>query len=68
MTFCLVNIYPVPAVSLHTIYVCVWLKPSENSRRKTRRAEEEGAGEEAFPGRREKEKEGRGEVEKEGGG
>lgn len=43
-------------------------KPSENSRRKTRRAEEEGAGKEAFPGRREKEKEGRGEVEKEGGG
>lgn len=43
-------------------------KPSENSRRKTRRAEEEGAGKEAFPGRREKEKAGRGEVEKEGGG
>lgn len=66
MTFCLVNIYPVPAVSLHTIYILA--KPSENSRRKTRRAEEEGAGKEAFPGRREKEKEGRGEMEKEGGG
>lgn len=42
--------------------------PSENSRRKARRAEEEGAGKEAIPGRREKEEEGRGEVEKEGGG
>lgn len=44
--------------NLHT---CLSI-PSETSRRKARRAEEEGAGEEAFTGRGEKEKERGGEM------
>lgn len=42
MTFCLVNIYPVPAVSLHTIYVSIWLylqRIREEKREERRRRE-----------------------------
>lgn len=40
--FCLVTIYPVPAISIHTIYVCIWLylqRLREEKREERRRRE-----------------------------